>query len=1347
MSSSIEETKKLNKQLSKTVLDSKNEDTLVVLKQLKLIVEPTEENIRATKIGVAVGKLRTHSDTRIADLSKELVKSWKQQVEKQRRDGSSKEKSKKEEPAQSKRQAADVAQSVSDTPVDIDLEILHDKTRNACLKLLYSSLELQSNVDTQQIYSCAMSIEKAAFEKIGSSIVNGDYRSKVRSLSLNLKDKNNPELRQQVLNGNITANDLVVMRSEDMASSARKAEMESIQQQNLHNAKGAEAQEAETDAFQCGKCKQRKTRYYQMQTRSADEPIPNIFFTIDSSGCVAMARDFRPKHKGVANLARKKQYTRNQKENIDSDDQHIPDHVLLREVEALGGSVDDVALMQGKSSGTAPKLSDAQLSSELVAFMEQEKILTKDKAAPQPDVKRPKSEAPGQAKTESAPKKPHKSFKEKRTESNSVKEAKQKPQQKPARAAQSEQSSKHKVFDGATARTVPSGSLHLAIEPSSDWVKIPAPVLDVPTKKIPKLVSDAAVDALHSLGNRVLQEENDIYTRLSNGEGGKNIRLGSLGFSDLQFARTLLVSNKASTLSDRISAVTLLLQSSPLHNLKALETLMAMAGKPNREEANRATRSLADWLAVGGGLGANKLCYFRDQPDLPRAAAALGDPSESLHICTCLWAFEDLMKKTYFAFVQILERQSHDTLLFMRRQAVTQIFTLLRDKPEQEHNLLRLLTNKLGDPDRSVASKASTFLMELLQVHPAMKPIVLHEVSETVLKSQHVKPRGNASQAEGEVAKGNQHATYYGVLTLNQTLFTKQDADLANHVFSVYFQLLDVCLAQGEEEEKRDAKVADAKPAPEKKRWRNQNSSQQTGRDKVSKAATDVDAKLLAAIIAGIRRVFPFTTMSTASLDKHLEALFRITHTHSFNIAVQALQLIFQVAIGTSSDSEGPTFSSQITDRYFRTLYESLFDSRLSTTNKLPMYLNLVYKSLKVDVDLERVKAFVKRLCQVLDMQEPPFIVGALVLLGELFSVVPSLRSMITEPEEEGFEHFVDVAEEGEQSARLKRAETITYDGRKRDPRFARAGNTALWDILPLVNHFHPSVSLNAKQLIDGKKVTSNPDLTLNTLMHFLDRFVFRNPKKQSGLKGSSIMQPALGGDLDNDNVLRRMNAPLNYVNNAEFWSKTPEQVPVDQQFFLQYFQSKLKRAGKPFAQTAKEEEILSDDEKEDDGGSVDFSTDDEDEKEIWKAMKSSLKREGNTEDIEDDDEDEDEDEDDDDDDVLDTLANDESDDDVDVDDGDDAGDSDSAIDEDENDAGMFMEDEEDLIPFTQFDTEAEQEPVQVAGQKRAADESDAPKSKNQARAEQRRKRRTMPSFASAEDYAHMLDSDDDGDI
>ena len=34
-----------------------------------------------------------------------------------------------------------------------------------------------------------------------------------------------------------------------------------------------EVEEANTDFYKCGRCKQRKCSYYEMQTRSADEPM------------------------------------------------------------------------------------------------------------------------------------------------------------------------------------------------------------------------------------------------------------------------------------------------------------------------------------------------------------------------------------------------------------------------------------------------------------------------------------------------------------------------------------------------------------------------------------------------------------------------------------------------------------------------------------------------------------------------------------------------------------------------------------------------------------------------------------------------------------------------------------------------------------------------------------------------------------------------------------------------------------------------------------------------------------------------------------------------------------------
>ncbi len=58
-----------------------------------------------------------------------------------------------------------------------------------------------------------------------------------------------------------------------MASEERKAADNKIKSENLFNSLGAGEVQAETDAFQCGRCKQRKCRYRQAQTRSADEPM------------------------------------------------------------------------------------------------------------------------------------------------------------------------------------------------------------------------------------------------------------------------------------------------------------------------------------------------------------------------------------------------------------------------------------------------------------------------------------------------------------------------------------------------------------------------------------------------------------------------------------------------------------------------------------------------------------------------------------------------------------------------------------------------------------------------------------------------------------------------------------------------------------------------------------------------------------------------------------------------------------------------------------------------------------------------------------------------------------------
>ncbi|KAH9058951.1 hypothetical protein EDB83DRAFT_2675673 [Lactarius deliciosus] len=65
------------------------------------------------------------------------------------------------------------------------------------------------------------------------------------------------------------------MTSQEMALEERKVADAKIEE-DLSLA--ADEQQPETDAFQCGRCKQRKCRYRQVQTRSDDGPMP-IFVT------------------------------------------------------------------------------------------------------------------------------------------------------------------------------------------------------------------------------------------------------------------------------------------------------------------------------------------------------------------------------------------------------------------------------------------------------------------------------------------------------------------------------------------------------------------------------------------------------------------------------------------------------------------------------------------------------------------------------------------------------------------------------------------------------------------------------------------------------------------------------------------------------------------------------------------------------------------------------------------------------------------------------------------------------------------------------------------------------------
>ena len=94
------------------------------------------------------------------------------------------------------------------------------------------------------------------------------YIDRLRTIYINLK---NTEFLNQVKNKEVTPQHIAFMTHQEMQPSrwATLIEDLKIKNQNKYTPKI----EASTDNFTCYKCKSKECSYYQLQTRSADEPM------------------------------------------------------------------------------------------------------------------------------------------------------------------------------------------------------------------------------------------------------------------------------------------------------------------------------------------------------------------------------------------------------------------------------------------------------------------------------------------------------------------------------------------------------------------------------------------------------------------------------------------------------------------------------------------------------------------------------------------------------------------------------------------------------------------------------------------------------------------------------------------------------------------------------------------------------------------------------------------------------------------------------------------------------------------------------------------------------------------
>lgn len=399
------------------------------------------------------------------------------------------------------------------------------------------------------------------------------------------------------------------------------------------------------------------------------------------------------------------------------------------------------------------------------------------------------------------------------------------------------------------------------------------------------------------------------------------------------------------------------------------------------------------------------------------------------------------------------------------------------------------------------------------------------------------------------------------------------------------------------------------------------------------------------------------------------------------------------------------------TERYYRTLYESLLDPRLITSSKQYLYLNLLYRSLKTDVDVRRVKAFVKRMLQIIYLHQPSFVCGIIYLAIELSAAFPDLKTLLSVPEDNDVEETtlpaaldasLDNAADGVQTPEVVNA----YDGRKRNPEYSNAHLSCLWEILPFLKHYHPSVDVFARSLLNGEKASQKPELANHTLIAFLDKFVYKNAKATDQAKGASIMQPiAASGQSQLLLSSKSSMKDADSVNSASFWNKKNSDIAVEDAFFHEYFT----QMGKP-GQTERSQKRKA---KKDATGEGEDEEANEDE--IWDALVNSRPE-----------------------------IQEDSDDGADFDDM-------MSLDDSEKDFRKAMDEDDDEDEFNLDDSDMDFSDEEIEGGA-DDDDGDGPAAEDgmkdeKPESERKKKKKALkalPLFASAEDYAEMLAQDAD---
>jgi transcription elongation factor S-II len=278
-----EEIVKLNQKLKKMIDKSEIDES--VARDLLVRFEELHVNLiilQKTGIGKTVNELRratTNED--LSTTAKNLLKKWKKlvpepsiattsihhgNIQLQKKDSINKIQ-RHEASKMTGGNATQLTTSISNVPWQTD-----DTARLKSRELLTNALSVTGIPEgSGDPVKLSARIEDAIFKEIKDATVK--YGRRIRSRIFNLRDLKNPDLRTNVLLGNITPERLAVMTSEEMSSDSLKKECAQFKETSHREGLLAIDEGVGSDLLQCEKCQQSNCSYSELQTLSGDEPM------------------------------------------------------------------------------------------------------------------------------------------------------------------------------------------------------------------------------------------------------------------------------------------------------------------------------------------------------------------------------------------------------------------------------------------------------------------------------------------------------------------------------------------------------------------------------------------------------------------------------------------------------------------------------------------------------------------------------------------------------------------------------------------------------------------------------------------------------------------------------------------------------------------------------------------------------------------------------------------------------------------------------------------------------------------------------------------------------------------